>query len=139
LKRSRFTEEQIIGVLKEHRTGLSSVSLTVRSPPSSSVLMRALTQSGQPKRVAAQSNNPVVQTTVENNCNGERSISVPSYRTPLASKCSGRRLEDRNDFMRLQVPHQIGAVIRFREHWPLETASDTACSSASAQPRPHNP
>jgi hypothetical protein len=34
MKRSKFTKEQIIGVLKDHKTGLSAASSTVCSPPS---------------------------------------------------------------------------------------------------------
>jgi len=32
MRRSRFTEEQIISILKEHQTGLSAVELLQRLP-----------------------------------------------------------------------------------------------------------
>ncbi len=70
---------------------------------------------------------------------GERSISVPSLRTPLPSKCSASPLDKVNDFKAIQEIHQIGAVMRSGEYRPWETASGPPGPGGSAQPIPHNP
>jgi hypothetical protein len=33
MKRSRFSEEQIIGILKEHQAGMSAADLCPKNPP----------------------------------------------------------------------------------------------------------
>ncbi len=68
--------------------------------------------------------------------NGERSISVPSHRSPLASKCSALAQEKLPHARWLQEIHQIGSVIRSREFWPERTLSDIfAPGLVNSQPR----
>src|SRR6056297_515251 len=57
---------------------------------------------------------------------GERSISVPSRRTPPESKCSGGGSEKGYEFRRLRTLHQNGTVMRSRESCAGENQFDHA-------------
>ena len=58
--------------------------------------------------------------------------------TPLESKCLARNSIKSQHFNRLKTIHQIGAVMRSGENWPLETTSGPLGAGASAQLIPHN-
>jgi hypothetical protein len=65
---------------------------------------------------------------------GEGSISVPSHRAPLASKCLGLPDGKHRDYSALLALHQMRAVISSGEYRPRETTSGPHGTWASAQP-----